>query len=530
MPETDTISASSPGFGVAILKNPLSEQEISYLKLLKTLRTAGQHSAADLGVVRRIAAWIDAETVLRYICLNHRWYDDWEVKEALLRNDATPQDFRIALEGQIAIFDLLREMDAPHLQPEEKGEIREDVRSLFKTLSERDRNVVKARAYSLSSSRAGAEGAPTAESPPPTVETGTSLKTSEIVLGLHGPIEEPELTIEPDADLESWLAEEQARVEEELRAAEAARAAEIRLEEPPELPEPPPLPPEPELSSLQLPEDFGDDEAAFDDGERKATSLEDLLHRPIDQLSLEEKMWVASAAETRGVLEVLAYSTNQDVQLALLENPALPEELATALARRASAQVAEAIYQNRRLFQRPRIQEALLDCPNAPSAALLQVVNSLGEFSALLKVVTSPKIRHLEVKAKARSRLGERFRSLAEGEKVAAVRRGGRLLLKELWRDFFRDEELVLRCLREKQLDEGSVLEIARSKIAPRRALEQIGRMPGWTGNYQITLALVLNPKTPRMITGRLLRKLSPADRRMVKNNPALPEFVRDLA
>jgi hypothetical protein len=139
-------------------------------------------------------------------------------------------------------------------------------------------------------------------------------------------------------------------------------------------------------------------------------------------------------------------------------------------------------------------------------------------------------VRHLEVKAKARARLGERFRSLSEGEKMSAVRKGGRLLLKELWRDFFRDEELVLRCLREKQLDEGSVLEIARSKIAPRRALEQIGKMPGWTGNYQITLALVLNPKTPRMITARLLRKLSPSDRRMVKNNPSLPEFVRDLA
>jgi hypothetical protein len=519
------------------LAHALSDQEVSYLKLLKTLRAAGQHSAADLGVVRRIAAWIDSELLLRYICLNPRWYDDWEVKEALLRNEATPKAFHSAVEGQVAIFDLLRELDSPHVGPEEQGEIREDVRSLFKTLTERDRNVVKARAYALSSSRRDGAATETATPEAAAAETeavpstGEPLKTSEIVLGLQGPIVEPELTIEPDLDLDSWLATEQARVEKELKAAEAARASEVRLEEPPELPDLTDLADLEEVSDLRLPEDFGDDDEPFaEPREVVGSSLSDLLARPIDQLSLEEKMWVASAAETRGVLEVLAYSTREEVVLALLDNPALPEELATALTRRATARVAQAIYRNRRLFQRPRVQEALLDCPNAPAVALLQVVNGLGEFSALLKVVTSPKIRHLEVKAKARSRLGERFRALSEGEKVAAVRRGGRVLLKELWRDFFRDEELVLRCVREKQLDEGSVLEIARSKIAPRRALEQIGRMPGWTGNYQIALALVLNPKTPRMITGRLLRKLSPADRRMVKNNPMLPEFVRDLA
>jgi hypothetical protein len=407
------------------------------------------------------------------------------------------------------------------------------VKSLFKTLTERDRNVVKARAYALSSSRReGDEAAAEVTTAP----AGDTLKTSEIVLDLPGPIVEPEVEPESTEDLEAWLAAEQAKVEQELKTAEAARAAEITLEAPPELPEPPEPPglelpatgDEAELSDLRLPEDFGDEEPP--PREVEGTSLADLLERPIDQLSIEEKMWVASAAETRGVLEVLSYSTRDEVQLALLENPHLPEELATALTRRASARVAQAIYRNRRIFQKPRVREALLDCPNAPAAALLEVVNGLGDFQSLLKVVTSSKVRHLEVKSKARARLGERFRALADGEKVAAVRRGGRLLLKELWRDFFRDEELVLRCLREKQLDEGSVLEIARSKIAPRRALEQIGRMPGWTGNYQITLALVENPKTPRMITARLLRKLSPADRRRIKANRTLPEFVRDLA
>ena len=97
----------------------------------------------------------------------------------------------------------------------------------------------------------------------------------------------------------------------------------------------------------------------------------------------------------------------------------------------------------------------------------------------------------------------------------------------ELWTEFFRDEALVLRCLQEKQVDTGIVLEIARSKIAPRRALELIGKSAAWTANYQVCLELVLNPKTPRQIVTRLINKLNPADRKMVKNNPSLPDSIR---
>ena len=215
---------------------------------------------------------------------------------------------------------------------------------------------------------------------------------------------------------------------------------------------------------------------------------------------------------------------------ALAANPALPEDLALMVTRRADSRTAAEIYRNKQLFQRPRVRQALLDCPQAPAVALLEIVNHLGDLGSLLSVLSNPKIRALEVKGKARSRLAERFRSMSAGEKVAAVRRGGRRLLKELWSDFFRDEALVLKCLQEKQLDEGTVLEIARSKISPRRALEVIGNNPGWVSNYQITLSLVLNPKTPRQVVARLMRKLNPADRKMVKNNPALPQSIRQMA
>ena len=90
----------------------LSEVEVSYLKLLESLRAAAQHGASDLGVVQRIAAWIEAESVLDFICLHQRWYDDWEIKEALLRNDRTPVEIRTELEKQIAIFGDLWKLSA----------------------------------------------------------------------------------------------------------------------------------------------------------------------------------------------------------------------------------------------------------------------------------------------------------------------------------------------------------------------------------------------------------------------------------
>ena len=92
----------------------VSEQDISYLTLLKTLKRAGgAGGGSDLAVVERIAAWIDSVRVLKYICAEPRWFDDWDVKEALLHNDLCPPEAQAEIEKAIAIFDLLRELDAP---------------------------------------------------------------------------------------------------------------------------------------------------------------------------------------------------------------------------------------------------------------------------------------------------------------------------------------------------------------------------------------------------------------------------------
>ena len=63
----------------------LPERDVHYLKLLKTLKTAsgGEGGGSELGVVRRIADWIDSTPVINFVCGHQAWLDDWGVKDLL---------------------------------------------------------------------------------------------------------------------------------------------------------------------------------------------------------------------------------------------------------------------------------------------------------------------------------------------------------------------------------------------------------------------------------------------------------------
>ena len=503
----------------------VGEREESFLKLLSSLAAAGQHGAQAPGVVGRIAAWIDSPRVLEVICRHPPWFGNWQVKEALLRNAATPAGPRQVLERQIAVFDLLRELDSPGLGAGERQEIREDVRGLLSTLSAEDRIPIKQRALELSSSRRrppesaagppGREGAEAAEEP--SDEAGGTALEEAAPAALEFAFPEPEY---------EELGTGEFVLDDLLTEAESASSEPLEA--------PPPMAAEPSSAALGPILEIVEIEAATLEAEEpkreqpRAEGASQLA--PGRPAQLGEELEAARTSTDSQVLSALAQRPVETLQLALLENSALPELAAVSLARRGTATVASRIYHSQRWFSRPRIREALLACPAAPAAAQLEALGSLRSFAKLLEVLSSPRIRHLEVKAKARSRLRGLFQTLSQGEKLAAVRTGGRSLLRQLWTDFFRDEPLVLRCLREKRLDEGTVLEIARSKIAPRRALEEIGNNAAWAASYPIRLALVMNPKTPRPIAARLLQRLKPADRKMLRKNMAISAALRNKA
>lgn len=427
----DSPSAQDPGSR----PDPAApEREEIHLKLLTSLKAAGD--GGELGVVRRLATWIDSPRVLAAIAAHPPWFEDWGVKEAFVRNEHTPEEIRARCGQAVGVLDLLRELDGPGLSEGERHEIRDQARALIHSLPADDRERVRRRAKELSASRDEREE-PEAEAPP-----------------------EPGLPAEPAA---------------------------ADLQEPAAAPSPP------------RPEDIRPEEG-------RSIALSGL---PVGR-----KVALARTTRDLAVLQVLSVETDDEVRLALLANPALGDRLAANLARTSSPPVAREIYRHRRLFRRPMVRRALLENPNVPSAALVEVVSSMGDLRGLLGLTQNPKIRSVEVKARARARLSALFRGLGSTEKIATVRSSGSSLLKALWADFFRDEELVLRCLRECHLDKGLVVEIARSSIAPRRALKLIGETPSLASPYEVRLALVNNPKTPRSLVRRILPGLTPEDRR----------------
>lgn len=448
--------------------SPLNEREEVHIKLLNSLKASG--TGGELGVVRRIATWIDSPRVLRLIASHTPWFDDWGIQEAFIRNENTPEPIRIRCARTVGVFDLLRELDDPHLGPAEKAEIRDQARDAIHLLPAEDRVRVRTRALELSSSR---EAAAVAEA-----------------TAAEAPLADLDDTLPVTFSASNLVDGEQAAATEEA------------------------APPERPLGPTPVVEE---DEITPEKGKARALST----------LPVDRKVALARTSRDLAVLQVLSGETDDEIRLALLSNHALGDRLIADIARSASAQVAREIYRHRRLFQRPMVRRALLESPNVPSAALVEVVSSMGDLRGLLGLTQNPKIRSMEVKSRARARLTAVFRGLGSAEKISTIRSSGRSLLKALWSDFFRDEELVLRCLRECHLDKGLVLEIARSSIAPRRALRLIGETPSLSAPYEVRLALVQNPKTPPAVVERMLHGLRRSDREALAGHPTVAQALR---
>jgi len=424
--------------------SPLNEREEVHIKLLNSLKASG--TGGELGVVRRIATWIDSPRVLRLIASHTPWFDDWGIQEAFIRNENTPEPIRIRCARTVGVFDLLRELDDPHLGPAEKAEIRDQARDAIHLLPAEDRVRVRTRALELSSSR---EAAAVAEA-----------------TAAEAPLADLDDTLPVTFSASNLVDGEQAAATEEA------------------------APPERPLGPTPVVEE---DEITPEKGKARALST----------LPVDRKVALARTSRDLAVLQVLSGETDDEIRLALLSNHALGDRLIADIARSASAQVAREIYRHRRLFQRPMVRRALLESPNVPSAALVEVVSSMGDLRGLLGLTQNP------------------------AEKISTIRSSGRSLLKALWSDFFRDEELVLRCLRECHLDKGLVLEIARSSIAPRRALRLIGETPSLSAPYEVRLALVQNPKTPPAVVERMLHGLRRSDREALAGHPTVAQALR---
>lgn len=650
----------------------LTEQAHSHFQLLTVLRrqVLATGAASQIGVVATIARWLDAPPLLTLIAHTPPWYAEWEIKRALYANPYTPRRIREEIGHIISIFELMREMDKAGLSEQEKFEIREDIKSLFATLSSTDKVLVKTRAYRLSSkgktSSQPHRGVVTLESPVAPISTElveytladlvalTEKESStdefpalpehtlpQEVIHLNSLPPNERLTLarttsdgtllkqalESDQEplLEAVLSNPELSESLLLQAAtqnshplffrvlahfdEWYQRPTVRLA----LLENPHLPPDRKRGLMiteQIPVLF----EVIDLGGERAESASQILGLLIDRLSSEDLTYaletvkvlyphlahlifstpsftgeltlppgVESSQVPDAVQEVAvssarlpvdsssgsssqsgfrssfdqttslrqqpaearcyeAATTTDTIQMAilmtdpsdevfhaLLNNPALPEDLVVGYARSISAERAETMFHHQNWSHCTRFRDVLLDNPQTPHSVSLEILSTTTNFQILVKVLKNPKITSIEVKQTAHHRLVELYQTIDSAERITWITKTKGEILQELGEEAFHDESTIATLLRESSLNEETVLRVVRAKAVPRSALAEIGNHPAWSNHAQIRLELMMNPKTPRETMARLLPLLSPADRARIKTNRSLPDYIRSM-
>lgn len=87
--------------------------------------------------------------------------------------------------------------------------------------------------------------------------------------------------------------------------------------------------------------------------------------------------------------------------------------------------------------------------------------------------------------------------------------------------------QIALSLLNNPQIEAKEVVELAKNPQSASGVLQRIARDRRWSGNYEILLALVKNPRTPSPLAVRFVDQLRKGDLRDLAKSQALRENVR---
>jgi hypothetical protein len=121
-----------------------------------------------------------------------------------------------------------------------------------------------------------------------------------------------------------------------------------------------------------------------------------------------------------------------------------------------------------------------------------------------------------------------RISSMSVREKVRYALFGSREIRSVLVRDS--NKEVARTVLRSPKLRENEVESIASMRNISEDILREIGNSREWTKSYLIVQNLVKNPKTPPVISQRLMFRLRAQDLMLMKADRSIPDSVRSNA
>jgi hypothetical protein len=252
------------------------------------------------------------------------------------------------------------------------------------------------------------------------------------------------------------------------------------------------------------------------------------------------------------VIEHFAGSGSPALQEAIILNPHAPAGAMSRLAATVSELLLEVILYNRtRLLEAPEILESIKHNPASGARILGQVQEIETEFfggkklayTALpeeaageseeplpeLTIEDMPDdliLEGLPVDPEEReAALLNRIGSLTVRQKIQLALMGTREARAVLIRDT--NKEIARGVLQSPKLTQNEVESFASMRSVSEEVLRHIANSKAWTKSYAVVHNLVKNPKTPAMISQRLLMRLQTRDLMMIARDRGISEAVR---
>jgi len=198
----------------------------------------------------------------------------------------------------------------------------------------------------------------------------------------------------------------------------------------------------------------------------------------------------------REAFQQLLSETDEQVLMAFLENEGLTQaEILVLIDRCRSPQLLEKISRTGKWYANHAIKRRLLTNPILPYDTAFRILRYLPfvELRRLMQDINLPS----EVRQRARECLGTAFRRLSEAETSAVFLDSEGRILHELTALSGKDQRVLLRLLHRPNISRFFVLQVARSPLAPRAALEYIARRQKWQRDATIRRALLSHAKLP---------------------------------
>jgi hypothetical protein len=208
-------------------------------------------------------------------------------------------------------------------------------------------------------------------------------------------------------------------------------------------------------------------------------------------------------------LQETIYSTSTEILLTAASDPALTEDLALSLLKRADlpSKIFDLLSKNAPLAQSRKVKLAIIRNPQCPRFISLSLVRQLFTFD-LMRVALTPVVT-ADIKRVADEVLIGRLETISSGEKLSLARRASGAVAAALLLDS--ERRVIQAALDNPRLFEPQVLKALMGSKSAATLVRSVCDHPKWWLRREVRIALLRNPKTPPSRVLEIARSLPAA-------------------